>query len=164
MRAIVAGEALAKLPLIELTLLIGQYAQRHFLGRRRKASLAETMKAGRNTRLATFRCLILRHAIRLGCSVIPGLNRSSCPSCAGGSMRFLCAQVVYIATPARARFSPRLRRVYSSGGRARSAPPTCRGERRCALRRGYVPPRCRGCTARRRSAPDGSATTAPRRT
>src|SRR5207237_2010 len=32
---------LAKLPMIELTLLIGQHAQRHFLGRRRKASLAE---------------------------------------------------------------------------------------------------------------------------
>ena len=36
---------LARLPLIELTLLIGQHAQRHFLGRRRKATLAETMKA-----------------------------------------------------------------------------------------------------------------------
>ena len=36
---------LAKLPMIELTLLIGQHAQRHFLGKRRKASLAETMKA-----------------------------------------------------------------------------------------------------------------------
>lgn len=36
---------LAKLPMIELTLLIGQHAQRHFLGKRRKASLAETTKA-----------------------------------------------------------------------------------------------------------------------
>ena len=36
---------LAKLPLIELTLLVGQHAQRHFLGKRRKESLAETMKA-----------------------------------------------------------------------------------------------------------------------
>jgi uracil-DNA glycosylase len=36
---------LAKLPRIELTLLIGQHAQRHFLGKSRKASLAETMKA-----------------------------------------------------------------------------------------------------------------------
>jgi len=36
---------LAKLPMIELTLLIGLHAQRHFLGERRKASLAETMKA-----------------------------------------------------------------------------------------------------------------------
>lgn len=36
---------LSKLPLIELTLLIGQYAQRHFLGKRRKPSLAKTMKA-----------------------------------------------------------------------------------------------------------------------
>ena len=36
---------LARMPLIELTLLIGQYAQRHFLGKHRKASLAETMKA-----------------------------------------------------------------------------------------------------------------------
>jgi uracil-DNA glycosylase len=30
---------------IELTLLIGQYAQRHFLGRRRKPSLAATVRA-----------------------------------------------------------------------------------------------------------------------
>jgi uracil-DNA glycosylase len=36
---------LARLPLIELTLLIGQHAQRHFLGRRRKATLAETIEA-----------------------------------------------------------------------------------------------------------------------
>jgi uracil-DNA glycosylase len=32
-----------KLPKIELTLLIGQYAQRHFLGSRRKASLTQTV-------------------------------------------------------------------------------------------------------------------------
>ena len=38
---------LAKLSRIELTLLIGQYAQRHFLASRRKASLAETAKAWR---------------------------------------------------------------------------------------------------------------------
>ena len=38
---------LARLPRIELTLLIGQHAQRHFLGSRRKASLAETVKAWR---------------------------------------------------------------------------------------------------------------------
>jgi len=38
---------LAKLPQIEMTLLIGQYAQRHFLGNRRKSSLAETTKAWR---------------------------------------------------------------------------------------------------------------------
>jgi uracil-DNA glycosylase len=36
---------LAELPNIRLTLLIGQYAQRHFLGRRRKPSLTETVKA-----------------------------------------------------------------------------------------------------------------------
>jgi len=36
---------LAKLPMIELTLLIGLHAQRHFLGKRRKASLAETTQA-----------------------------------------------------------------------------------------------------------------------
>ncbi len=39
---------LAKLPDIELTLLIGQYAQRHFLGSRRKSSLAETTRAWRD--------------------------------------------------------------------------------------------------------------------
>ena len=38
---------LARLPEIELTLLIGLNAQRHFLGRRRKASLTETVKAWR---------------------------------------------------------------------------------------------------------------------
>jgi uracil-DNA glycosylase len=36
---------LARMPRIELTLLIGQYAQRHFLGKERKASLAETVNA-----------------------------------------------------------------------------------------------------------------------
>ncbi|KAI3604944.1 hypothetical protein D8I24_2649 (plasmid) [Cupriavidus necator H850] len=38
---------LAKLPRIELTLLIGQHAQRHYLGNRRKSSLADTTKAWR---------------------------------------------------------------------------------------------------------------------
>ncbi len=38
-------QLLARLPRIELTLLIGQYAQRHFLGSRRKRSLAETARA-----------------------------------------------------------------------------------------------------------------------
>jgi uracil-DNA glycosylase len=38
-------QLLARLPRIELTLLIGRYAQRHFLGGRRKASLAETARA-----------------------------------------------------------------------------------------------------------------------
>lgn len=36
---------LARLPRIELTLLIGQYAQRHYLGAMRKASLAATVAA-----------------------------------------------------------------------------------------------------------------------
>jgi uracil-DNA glycosylase len=38
-------QLLARLPRIELTLLIGNYAQRHFLGSRCKRSLAETVKA-----------------------------------------------------------------------------------------------------------------------
>ena len=38
---------LVRLPHIELTLLIGLHAQRHFLGRRRKGSLTETVKAWR---------------------------------------------------------------------------------------------------------------------
>ena len=38
---------LDRLPHLELTLLIGLYAQRHFLGRRRKSSLTETVKAWR---------------------------------------------------------------------------------------------------------------------
>ncbi|MFL9943249.1 uracil-DNA glycosylase family protein [Paraburkholderia graminis] len=36
---------LERLPKIQLTLLIGQYAQRHFLGARRKPSLTETVRA-----------------------------------------------------------------------------------------------------------------------
>ncbi len=40
-------QLLAKLPQIEMTLLIGQHAQRHFVGSRRKSSLAETTKAWR---------------------------------------------------------------------------------------------------------------------
>jgi uracil-DNA glycosylase len=39
---------LAKLPDIELTLLVGQYAQRHFLGSQRKRSLTETTKSWRD--------------------------------------------------------------------------------------------------------------------
>lgn len=39
---------LAALSNIETTLLIGQYAQRHFLGRQRKASLTETVEAWRD--------------------------------------------------------------------------------------------------------------------
>lgn len=38
---------LARLPRIELTLLIGHHAQRHFLGPRRKVTLAETVSAWR---------------------------------------------------------------------------------------------------------------------
>jgi uracil-DNA glycosylase len=38
---------LEKLPEIQLTLLIGQYAQQHFLGSRRKPSLTETVRAWR---------------------------------------------------------------------------------------------------------------------
>jgi uracil-DNA glycosylase len=38
---------LEKLPSIELTLLVGQYAQRHFLGARGKGSLTETVRAWR---------------------------------------------------------------------------------------------------------------------
>ncbi|MDB5840745.1 MAG: Uracil-DNA glycosylase superfamily [Herminiimonas sp.] len=41
-------QLLAHLPRIELTLLIGQYAQAHFLGNRRKRSLTETTMAWRS--------------------------------------------------------------------------------------------------------------------
>ncbi|MDD5248135.1 MAG: uracil-DNA glycosylase family protein [Rhodocyclaceae bacterium] len=40
-------QLLVRLPRVELTLLIGQYAQRHFLASRRKASLADTTQAWR---------------------------------------------------------------------------------------------------------------------
>jgi uracil-DNA glycosylase len=36
---------LAELPAIELTVLIGQHAQRHFLGSRHKSSLTDTVRA-----------------------------------------------------------------------------------------------------------------------
>jgi uracil-DNA glycosylase len=39
---------LEKLPMVELTLLVGQHAQRHFLGRRRKPSLADTVASWRD--------------------------------------------------------------------------------------------------------------------
>jgi uracil-DNA glycosylase len=39
---------LAHLPQVELTLLIGRHAQRHFLGVRRRSSLAETVRAWRD--------------------------------------------------------------------------------------------------------------------
>jgi uracil-DNA glycosylase len=39
------AKLLARLPSVELTLLIGQYAQRHFLGRRCKTSLTETVRS-----------------------------------------------------------------------------------------------------------------------
>ena len=39
---------LKQLPNIELTLLIGQYAQRHYLGKRAKLSLTETVKSWRD--------------------------------------------------------------------------------------------------------------------
>ena len=38
-------QLLSGLPRIELTLLVGLHAQRHYLGRRRKASLTETVRA-----------------------------------------------------------------------------------------------------------------------
>lgn len=40
-------QILSRLPRIESTLLIGQYAQRHFLGNRRKATLGETVRSWR---------------------------------------------------------------------------------------------------------------------
>lgn len=45
--AIWLEQLLMKLPGVELTLLVGQYSQRHFLGPRRKSSLAETTRAWR---------------------------------------------------------------------------------------------------------------------
>jgi uracil-DNA glycosylase len=41
-------KVLAHLPHVQLTLLVGQYAQRHFLGAERKASLGETVAAWRD--------------------------------------------------------------------------------------------------------------------
>ena len=77
---------LAKMPLIELTLLIGQCAQRHFLGKHRKASLVETTKAW--TQYAP-RYIPLPHPSPRNTPWFQrnsGLNRNSYPSCADGSM------------------------------------------------------------------------------
>jgi uracil-DNA glycosylase len=41
-------QLLARLPQVELTLLIGLYAQRHFLGNRRRQSLTQTVRAWRD--------------------------------------------------------------------------------------------------------------------
>src|SRR5205085_7480719 len=70
---------LAKLPRIDVTLLIGWHAQRHFLARRRKPSLTATVGAwrqyaprslapGASTRRDTSRCRTRRRAISLGSS------------------------------------------------------------------------------------------------
>lgn len=48
------GEILAWLPRIELTLLVGQHAQRHFLGDRRLATLSQTVRAWRDYAPAQF--------------------------------------------------------------------------------------------------------------
>lgn len=48
------GEILAWLPHIELTLLVGQHAQRHFLGDRRLATLSQTVRAWRDYAPAHF--------------------------------------------------------------------------------------------------------------
>ena len=61
---------LAKMPRIELTLLVGLYAQRHFLG---------------STLPLTCPSLIHHRATPLGCSAIPGLKGNSCPNCARAS-------------------------------------------------------------------------------
>ena len=47
-------QLLARLPNIEMTLLVGLHAQRHFLSRRRKASLTETVRAWREFAPACF--------------------------------------------------------------------------------------------------------------
>ncbi len=39
------GPVRAHLPAVDLTLLVGQYAQRYYLGRRRKSSLTETVRS-----------------------------------------------------------------------------------------------------------------------
>lgn len=39
------GKLLARMPHIELTLLIGQYAQRHFLGKTARANMTDTVEA-----------------------------------------------------------------------------------------------------------------------
>lgn len=52
------GRLLEKLPRIEVTLLVGLYAQRHFLGVRRKSSLAATIEAWQEYAPA---CLPLPH-------------------------------------------------------------------------------------------------------
>ena len=83
---------LAKLPRIELTLLIGQYAQRHFLSNHRKRSLAETTGTGRTTLRNTFRCPTRHRAIHRGSSAIPGSRSSFYQCCKRGLKRLSRAE------------------------------------------------------------------------
>lgn len=69
-------QLLGWLPRIELTLLIGQYAQRHFLGRRRKPSLAATVEAWREYAPQHIPFHIRHRGISRGSSGIPGLSDS----------------------------------------------------------------------------------------
>jgi uracil-DNA glycosylase len=84
---------LAKLPMIELTLLIGQHAQRHFPASDARRLWPKRRKRGRSTVRAMFRCLILRRATRHGRDVIPSLNSNYFPSCARESRRFWSASL-----------------------------------------------------------------------
>jgi uracil-DNA glycosylase len=87
-------QLLAKLPLIDLTLLIGQHAQRNFLGRRRQQSLAETTMAWAEY------CpeyISLRHPSPRNTPWFQrnsGLNDSSYPNYAAGLPRFFRAEAV----------------------------------------------------------------------
>jgi uracil-DNA glycosylase len=73
---------LAQLPNIELTLLIGQYAQKYFLGNRRRATPPKPSPHSPITRRASCRCRIRRRATRRGSSVIRGSSATCCRCCA----------------------------------------------------------------------------------
>ena len=67
-------QLLGWLPRIELTLLIGQYAQRRFLGARRNRRCQRRSRRGRSTLRSTSRCHIHHPGISRGSSGIPGLS------------------------------------------------------------------------------------------
>ena len=79
---------LAELPSIRLTLLIGQYAQRHFPARVAQATLTDTVHTWRDYGPGCYRCRIRRRATRRGSSTTRGSTPRSCPNCGAESRRW----------------------------------------------------------------------------
>ncbi len=71
---------------VELALLVGQYAQRYYLGSEARPTLTETVRAWREFRPpSSCRCPIPPGATPAGSRKIPGSRSSYCPSLAAAS-------------------------------------------------------------------------------